>query len=383
MCTSLRRKLILFAIVCSIFAWRWTTVKPLLSESWTADSQVRYTALILEEPTLTDSKTVIYQGRWKLVLSGFPRIEMGRRYRFVGKVEETVLLGKQVRIEMLDPIFDEVAGTELLPIERAVIALSGRRERMVDNLTNWLPEPHSSLAAGILLGVARQMPWEFYQQLVNSGTLHIVAASGYNVTVVARVLMGMALLLVSRGWAVVVGVAGIGLYMVLAGGSAAVVRAGIMASLTLSAYYWGRPAEARRLLWVAAGIMLLAQPLMLVDTGFQLSVSATAGLLYLEPWLRGKLGRGKGWGSRYAKEYWWPTVAATLATMPVLYLTFGRVSWISPLPNLVILPLVPLIMLLSSMAVGAGGVAPGLGQVVAYFLYVPLYVMVEVIRLFG
>lgn len=385
---KMRRKLIYFALFCTLFIWRWGSTGNLLPETWTAESKVRYTARILEQPELTDSKTIIRSGRWIIKLKGYQALSVGAEYEFVGRAEPRVILGKQAGIVMIDPIFEIIESDRMGVGERVVMGLSTWRERMVDNLAKWLPEPHSSLSAGILLGVKRQMPWEFYQQLVATGTLHVVAASGYNVMIVARVVMGVLLMILSKKWAIVAGVGAIAAYVVIAGGGAAVVRAGIMGSLTLAAYYWGRPAEAKRLLWVTAGAMLLVQPLMLVDVGFQLSVAATAGLLYLEPVVRGWTDRRvDGWANTwirpYINEYWWPTVAATMATMPIIWLTFGRVSWISPLVNIFILPLVPLIMFLSALAVGVGALIPVLGQLVSYLLYVPLWWVVEVIRTFG
>ena len=228
----------------------------------------------------------------------------------------------------------------------------------------------SSLAAGILLGVKGQMPYEFYQQLVSTGTLHIVAASGFNVMIVASVLMQVLSKLLAKGWAIAGGVVGIGVYVLLSGASASVVRAGIMGSLTLMAYYFGRPAEARRLLWVTAGVMLLFDPLYLMDIGFQLSFAATAGLLYLAPAMQ-KLPQ-----IPLLKEYLYPTLAASAATIPIILYHFGRVSWISPLVNMLVLPLVPLIMLLSALTLLGG-------QVVAWLAYVPLSWIVQMIYLFS
>jgi len=165
-------------------------------------------------------------------------------------------------------------------------------------------------------------------------------------------------------------------YVGLAGGSASVVRAGIMGSLTLMAYFWGRPTEAKRLLWVAAYGMLLINPLLIADVGWQLSVSATAGLLYLEPKLhKVKVGLGA--------EYIYPTVAASVATAPIIWWHFGRVAWISPIVNLLILPIVPLIMLLAAVVVGAGSLSMRVGQVIGWILYVPLWWMVRVIEWWG
>jgi len=222
------------------------------------------------------------------------------------------------------------------------------------------------------------MPRDFYQALVNTGTLHVIAASGFNVSVVAAVLMGVLMRVVSRGWAIGGGIGGIVVYVLIAGASASVIRAGIMGSLTLIAYYLGRPTEARRLLWVSAGIMLLASPLMLLDVGFQLSVAATAGLLYLEPWIK-ILSSSVGmttYVQSILANYLYPTLAATIATLPVILWHFGTVSWISPIVNLLVLPIIPLIMGMSA------GILVG-GRVMAWLTYPILAYMVWVIRLFG
>jgi len=378
-------KILAAAVFCGIFGWRWMSLDSELPGSWTPETELKYTALILEEVEHTESKTIITQGIWRIEMWGHHSLSLGQRYAFVGRVKKKVLLGKTSEIIMVDPTFEKVARRRLRVGEKVIIGLSQVRERMVDNLSRWLPEPHSSLSAGILLGVQRRLPYVFYQQLVKSGTLHIVAASGYNINVAAASVMGVMSVMIGRGGAIVGGLGAIALYVGLAGGGAAVVRAGLMGGLALIAYYWGRPAEARRLLWVAAAAMLITRPILLLNVGFQLSVSATAGLLYFEPWLKKKiqsLELVKGLG-RYLEEYLYPTLAATLATAPIIYLTFGRISWVSPLVNMLVLPLVPMIMFLSGMAVGVGSLIPELGQGVSYILYVPLELMVWLIGLFG
>ena len=353
-----------------------------LPESWTPESKIRYTATVLTRPEYTDSKTIIHSGLWEIQLKGYAEIIPGSRVVFVGKVEPKVLMGKTTKIVMKDPTFELIEHTrcEERPYMGCVmIALGQMRDKWVGILEKTMPSPMSSLAAGILLGVKGQMSYEFYQQLVNTGTLHIVAASGFNVMIVASVLMKIAQRVFRRGAAIGVGVMGIVFYVLLSGASASVIRAGIMGSLTLMAYYFGRPAEAKRLLAVTAGIMLLANPLMLVDIGFQLSVCATAGLLYIEPWMKTRFmnheSRFKS-AQVYLAEYLYPTLAATLATLPIILWHFGRISWISPIVNMLILPLIPLIMLLSALTLI-------LGQPVAWIAYAPLWWVVTVIRWLG
>jgi competence protein ComEC len=359
-----------------------------LPANWANESVIRYTATILDKPEYTDSKTIVRKGIWYIRIKGYKEIIPGSRVIFEGEVEPKWVLGKVVQIKMVEP---KITGTKYLRSRGAfhpqaiMIALGNLREKWVATLQKTLPEPMASLAAGILLGIKGQMPQDFYQALVNTGTLHIVAASGYNVSIVAEVLMKMTGGLVSRAVGIWVGVIGIGLYVVIAGGSASVVRAGIMGSLTLVAYYFGRPSEARRLLWVTAFLMLTYNPLYIVDVGFQLSFVATAGLLDLEPWIVGLHSRSVGalhsgsvWEpvGKFLSDYLYPTLAATVATLPIIWWHFGRVSLISPFVNILVLPFVPLMMGMTVATLFGG-------QVVAWMTYPILAYMVWMIRLWG
>lgn len=382
---QLKTRLVFISLFAVIFFVRWTLQTNPLPSTWTQDSVVKFTAPILEEPRHTESYTIIETGIWQIKIKGYQKLDTGKYYLFTGTVVPTVLLGKVSKIEMVDPTFDELVEKDIGGWGRVVVAVGRVRERVVEKYQKSLPEPHAALSAGILLGVKQNMPYDFYQALLNTGTVHIIAASGYNVTMVARVVLVPLMQLVARPWAIAFSLAAILLYVILAGGSAAVVRAGIMGSLTLMAFYFGRQAEAKRLLWVTAAIMLFIQPLMLVDVGFQLSLAATAGLLYFEPKIRDRFkiyeSRFKGI-SGFLDEYLWPTLAASIATAPIIMITFGRLSLISPIVNMLVLPLTPLIMFLSAVSVGLSWI-PILDKFSMWLLYVPLEMFIGIIELFG
>ncbi len=365
------KRLVGVSVLLLLLGARFIRLPSPLPTEWSPNDSVGYTVTILDQPKLSDSKTVVRRGIWVIELSGYHKIIPGERLKFVGKVSAKKQLGKVVELKMVDPSYEVVGSTGGL-----LVSLFRVREKWLNIIGRSLPEPMASLAGGILLGVNDRMPYQFYQQLVESGTLHLVAASGYNVSVVAEILLQLVGHFLSRGPAVIVAVGGIVVYVIISGGSASVIRAGIMGSLTLIAYYTGRPAEARRILWVTIWIMLWVNPLLIMQVGFQLSVAATAGLLYIEPWMRNLK-------SGLLQDYLFPTLAATIATMPIIYWHFGRVSWIAPLANVLILPVVPGIMLLSGGLILAGSLSLALGQVVAWVGYVPLWWVVGVIRWFG
>lgn len=387
-CTTKSKNTLIGWLFLVTFMGRWLSLPNPLPPTWTPDLKVRFTAPIIEEVEHSDTKTIIRSGVWYIPVAGYAEIIPGDLVRFTGRVEPKVLLAKTIQIVMKDPTFEVVVPRRerrLGVIERVRIGLLTARQKMVQILQMQLPEPMSSLAAGILLGVKASLPQAFYRDLAATGTLHVVAASGYNVMIVAGVVMKMASRVCGRQLAVAAGLLGVGTYVILAGAGPAVLRAGIMAGLSLSAYYFGRVATARRLLWVSAALMLLVQPRLLFEIGFQLSVAATAGLLYWEEGIARAGGRrSEGQGiRRYLADYVYPTLAASAATLPLILWHFGEVSYLSPVVNALVLPAVPVIMLLSAVTVALGLMAPGLGRVAALFSYVPLAWMVGVIRWFG
>jgi ComEC/Rec2-related protein len=385
------KRIILIFLLVLLFWLRWVMIKSPLPETWTPESKVRFTATILEEPEYTDTHTIVRYGIWYIKMKGYAVIIPGSRISFVGSVTPKVLGNTVSQIVMVDPTFEVVESRSCVDSFRAgcvVIYLGYLRGTWVHILEKTLPEPMSSLAAGILLGVKSHVPPDFYQKLVSTGTLHVIAASGYNVGIVASVVMNLMISLVGRGVGIIFGILGIVAYVLISGASASVVRAGIMGSLTLIAYYFGRPAEARRLLWVTGVVMLLMDLLLLVDVGFQLSFVATVGLLYIEPWFR-RIGMSNQVIVKnkkvadFLKDYLYPTLAATISTLPVILWHFQRISWVSPLVNMLVLPLVPLIMLLSGLVIGVGSLSMTLAQAVSYLLYGPVWIVIKIISFFG
>ncbi len=384
--------LIWFVVVLGMVVGRfWSYQSRILPENWREGEKIRVRARILSQPYQSRSKYIIEVGRIKAIFSTYRRMKVGEWVELVGRPEVRVQMGKITQVYLKNPRIYHLNLKEKKRFSLSdwlVMRMSGWRGKMVKLMASYLPEPEASLASGILLGVKLGMPDDFYQALVKTGTLHIVAASGFNVTVVLKVVMGLLVGWLGRSWGLLVGFWAVIGYVILAGGSAAVVRAGIMGVLSYGAYYLGRPAEAKRLLWVTAVGMVLVQPLMLVDVGFQLSVAATAGILYLEPMIEKKLNK---WlrvkkGSlleKYLAETLYTTLAASIFTVPVILWWFGRVSWISPVVNMLVLGVVPAIMFLSGVVVAVGLVWWSGGWVLSWGVYVLLEYMVRVIEWFG
>ena len=204
-------------------------------------------------------------------------------------------------------------------------------------------EPHSSFMAGLVLGSRRGIPVHLMEDFNTTGLTHIIAISGYNITLVI-VLTGSVFSFLSRRKKVLASILFIFLFVVLVGASAAVVRAGIMGSISLVALWFGREYRVEIALVLAAVIMALWNPKVIVyDVGFQLSFLATMGLIFVAP----KIEKFFEWlpETLAVRESVLMTMSAQVLALPVIVYNFGRLSLISPVANLFVLPFIPLAMI--------------------------------------
>ena len=255
-------------------------------------------------------------------------------------------------------------------------AVDGLRDRLEQTCAILLPEPQASLLAGILVGARAGMPDDFRSALNATSTSHLVAVSGFNVTVVAGIAQVVALRFLARRKATLLAVAAVWLYSLLTGLPPSAFRAALMATMALSATLAGRGGDTLSFLLFSAALMVGLDPLILYDLGFQLSFLATAGLVLLEPVLRGWLARLPGWLASSLSV----TLAAQLFTLPVLVGSFHTLSLVSPLSNLLVTPMLPGLMVSGGLAAGLGSLFHPLGQLLAPISWLYLSYMVEIIQ---
>lgn len=237
-----------------------------------------------------------------------------------------------------------------------IAGLLRNRSKMINKIDQIFGEPHASLLAGLLLGEQR-FSKEWDERFFRTGTTHIVAASGYNVAVVTFIMFGvLAWLGIKRPRAFAFILASILAYVVLAGAEAAVVRAGVMGILVLLSRQLGRKSTMLNVLLLTAGVMLFINPRLLRDdVGFQLSMLSTIALIYFAPMLEKKF---KFIPEDFTiRESLTATLAATIFTFPLVFFSFKAFSLVSPVVNLLILPLIPYAMFFGAAAVAIGFVS--------------------------
>lgn len=255
--------------------------------------------------------------------------------------------------------------------------LTDARLRLDRSLQRSLPEPAASLAAGIAFGRDDGLSRDDRLEYNRSGLRHLVAVSGSNVTLVAGLTFLLAVPLIGRRYAWLPAAVTIAVYLAAAGFSPSVLRAGVMAGVFLGGSVVGRPQGGLPALMAAVIAMTTLDPGITFDAGFQLSAAATAGIIMVSPWLtsvllrstaRGVLAFVPGWACQVAGL----TVAASLATAPIMWVTFGEVSLISPLANLLVEPVFPLAFWASIAAALLGLISQEAGSFAGAIAYYPL-----------
>jgi competence protein ComEC len=244
--------------------------------------------------------------------------------------------------------------------------------RTIDQI---FPDPEAALMAGILLGDESAITDDVRGDFNQTGTTHIIAISGFNMTIIASLFISLfGRWLGQRRGLLAAGIA-IGLYTLLVGADAAVVRAAIMAGVSLLARRLGRRVDALASLGAASWLMTIVNPLTLWDVSFQLSYAATLGLiLYAEPLQDWFTRISTGWlGEMRAQqlsgpvgEYLLFTLAAQVTTAPIMAYYFNRISIISFLANPIILPVQPAVMILGGLAMIAGTIWLPVGKALGW-----------------
>jgi len=249
-----------------------------------------------------------------------------------------------------------------------------------------LAEPQSSFLAGLLIGAKRAIPADLQSFFSKTGTTHIVAVSGYNVTIIAVFLM---LILQNLGLArkktfwLILGF--LIVFAIMTGLQASCIRAAIMGGLILLASYLGRLSKIRNALILTAALMLVLNPKILVfDLGFQLSFLATLGLVYLNPILKEvfkveKFIKLKSLQMIFG-DYLLTTLSAIIMTQPIILYNYGKISLVAPLANILILPFVPLAMLLGFMTGILAMIWTGLGWVAGWSVWLVLTYIIWILE---
>jgi len=242
------------------------------------------------------------------------------------------------------------------PVARA----SNRVRATIERAAEALPEPHGALYRGLVIGDDRDQPRDMIDRFRASGLSHLTAVSGQNVAFVLAACgpLLMRLRPLPR-WALTVAV--IAWFVALTRFEPSILRAGVMAGLSATAYATGRERSPVRILALAVIGLVLIDPLLVWSIGFWLSVGATAGVCTVGPWLAnrfemlGSLALPLG-----------ITLGAQLGVVVPSVLVFGRLPLVSVVANLLAVPVAGFVMLYGLPAGLVAGSVPVLAPVAMF-----------------
>ncbi len=249
-------------------------------------------------------------------------------------------------------------------------------------LSEVLPEPEAGLSKGLLLGGDAYLPEALKDSFTRVGLSHMIAVSGYNMTLIAEMFLVVGLALgLWRKQAIWTALVGIVFFIFMIGMPASAARAGAMAGIVFMAFQSGRLVHPVRTLLFAAGVMLFFNPLLLrYDMGFQLSFLATLGILVLMPYCEYVAPK-----HRFLKkgfEILCMTLAVELFVLPLILFSFHTFSPLIIMGNFLIL-LVPFAMATSFVAVLLFLVVPGAQVVIAWSAFVFLTLITRSVEWLG
>jgi competence protein ComEC len=332
--------------------------------------KVILTGIVADEPALKDKSiqlTVVgdsitvsgqknkISGKILVVAGLFPEFKYGDEIQVEGKFEKpqniSTTTGNDfdyVSYLAKDDIYYEMSFAQVKIISSGhgsylKTKLFAFKNAFMNKINFQIKEPESALLGGLLLGAKNSLGQDWQTEFRQAGVSHIVALSGYNITIVAVGIMAV-LSFLPRFLAMSFGAVGILLFAIMTGGSATVLRASVMALLVLLAKATGRTYDVIRALLLAGLFMLIQNPKVLVfDLSFQLSFLSTVALIFVSPIIEKKM---TFITEKYKlRELIVATVATQIFVLPFIFYKMGMISLVALPVNLLILPFIPAVML--------------------------------------
>jgi len=401
----LRRQGILFSIFVLTFClgvFRFNMVdvfNPVVFESQ-VNQKVTFSGEIIDEPSIKENNQQLIveiqiPAKTKIILS--TRLDADYKYgdeiKFSGKLEkpENFITNQGKEFDYINYLRkDGILYVMSYPKIEIISHGNGNaiqstlffiKDKFLEKINFAIPAPENLLMGGLILGEKSSFSQELIDSFVNTGTIHIVALSGYNVTIIAEWIMKLFGFL-PKTFGIGIGILAIFLFIIMTGGSSTAIRAGIMAILVLIARATGRNYDVARALVLAGVGMILFNPFLLVyDVSFQLSFLATIAVIFIAP--------------RIEKYFLWVpktfelrdivsvTCAAYFFVFPFILYKMGNFSLVALPANFLILPFIPFTMMLGFITGFLGLIYYILAVPVGYLSYLFLHYELGVVSFFS
>ncbi|MBU1871522.1 MAG: ComEC family competence protein [Candidatus Omnitrophica bacterium] len=282
---------------------------------------------------------------------------------------------------------------EYLGVQRAysiVHSIYKIRQKCSDFLFANLKAPQAAILSAMILGERSKIPAQLRRLFIQTGTVHILAISGLHVGIIAFILeLLLKALGLKRRLRYVVIIALLGVYCFLTGARPSVIRATLMAIILLTGFLLKREIQIYYSLSLVALAILIFSPRQLFNLGFQLSFISVLSIIYLSPMIKNFLifkfnaDNHKNILFKFFTSAFSVSLAAWLATAPLVLYYFRIISPVAVLANLVIVPYLSLVIVLGLILIFFGLSFPFLSAVFSGPANLSLIVLVEIIKLFS
>lgn len=370
--------ILFLAIILGVFYYNFYDNRQIQAVNIPFNEKISFSGIVVEYPQKGNNQKLIielqkpYAGKILINLKPYPSFNYGDLIQFEGNIKKPEPQGYADYLAK-----DNIFGTINYPKTELTVENNGNwlksklfkfKSGLVENFQKVLEPGKAAFLSGITVGERAEFSQELKNKMAKSGTTHLVALSGQNITIVTAIVAIFFSSFLNRKLVFWPTLFVIILFVLMTGAEASVVRAAIMGGIIMFAKQIGRAHSARNAIAAAALLMILFNPKILrFDLGFQLSFAALIGIIYLAPAI-GKFFKMKeapgffGW-----RENFLTTTSAQLAVLPLLLINFNSFSFFSLAANILILEAVPLTMILGFIFGGFGFISFYLAKILGMF----------------
>ncbi len=392
-------KLLWFAIlslfiIIGAFYYNLYSIKQIQNANIPFGKKTTFSGIVVDYPQRGNAQKLIiklqapYSGKILVVGQPYPSYNYGDLIQFEGAIKKPEPKNYADYLAK-----DNIFGTINFPktkflAENQASYLKSRlfklRGNIIANFQKTLPPGKATFLSGITLGERAEFSKELKDKMSASGTTHLVALSGQNITIIVIAMSSFFGFFSRRKSVFWLTLLIIIFFVLMTGAEASVIRAAIMGGIILLAKQIGRIHSMRNVIAVAAFIMVLYNPQVLrFDLGFQLSFAALIGIVYLSPTIRKVFKMKEGEGFLGWRENFLTTTSAQLAVLPLILINFGNFSLLSLPANILILEAIPLTMILGFALGAIGFVALPLAIIFSWFVNLFLAYELGIIEIFS
>ncbi|MEK9194687.1 MAG: ComEC/Rec2 family competence protein [Patescibacteria group bacterium] len=390
--------LVFFTVLGSLF-YTWDDQRFTKETNLVFDEKISFSGIVVSNPKISSGVQEFsvdlknpFSGKILFKTNVYPEYKYGDELKFEGIVKSTEQLSegyakyleKEGVVGLVSFPKTEILGSGGGPPIKSF--LFGIRNKIAESFAKVLSSHEAAFLGGLTLGGTEGLPQSFKEAMRSSGTTHLVALSGYNISIIITAIMGTLAYFLSRRLSFILATIVIVGFVLMTGAEASVVRAAIMGFLVLLAGEVGRLFDFRNAIIFAGLLMVLENPKVLVfDIGFQLSFLALLGIIYLKPSIEKffKIDPKDKSGFLNWRENLLTTASAQFMVLPLLIANFDQFSLTSFIANVLILGLIPVTMALGFLIAGLSLVSYSLSLILSWIVSPLLKIEIGFIELFA